>query len=135
MRVGDVVRYDPKLTVRGEQLWIYTYAPQKQKKIQKTKRVDVFLTEGLKRAIDECDWLSSSLPFSYGDSADHTYLANQVYKRMQSVGEKCGVSDCRPHRLRDTFAVRKLLAGLQLEDVSRLLGHSSVKMTETYYAK
>src|SRR5450432_824043 len=46
-----------------------------------------------------------------------------------------GFSDCRPHRLRDTFAVRRLLAGFQLEDVSRLLGHSSVKVTEAYYAK
>src|SRR5712671_7712410 len=60
---------------------------------------------------------------------------NEVYERMQTLGARCGVSDCRPHRLRDTFAVRKLLAGFQLEDVSRLLGHSSVKVTETYYAK
>jgi integrase len=35
----------------------------------------------------------------------------------------------------DTFAVRALLRGMQLEDVSRLLGHASVKVTETYDAK
>ena len=54
---------------------------------------------------------------------------------MQGIGERAQVADCRPHRLRDTFAVRALLRGMQLEDVSRLLGHSSVKVTETYYAK
>lgn len=37
--------------------------------------------------------------------------------------------------LRDTFAVRKLLSGMAIEDLSRLLGHSSVKITEQYYAK
>lgn len=30
------------------------------------------------------------------------------------------------------FAVRKLLAGFQPEDVSRLLGHSSVKVTDAH---
>ena len=54
---------------------------------------------------------------------------------MKTLGARCGIADCRPHRLRDTFADRKLLAGFQLEDVSRLLGHSSVKVTEAYYAK
>jgi integrase len=54
---------------------------------------------------------------------------------MQTIGKRCGVDDCRPHRLRDTFAVRALLHGMSLEDVSRLLGHSSVKVTELYYAK
>ena len=58
-----------------------------------------------------------------------------VYERMQSIGARAGIADCQPHRLRDTFAVRKLLAGMQLEDVSRLLGHSSVKVTEAYCAK
>ena len=35
---------------------------------------------------------------------------------------------------RDTFAVEMLLAGLPLEQVSILLGHKSVKITEKHYA-
>ncbi|HEY1160874.1 MAG TPA: tyrosine-type recombinase/integrase [Terracidiphilus sp.] len=38
------------------------------------------------------------------------------------------------HMLRDTFAVELLLAGVPLEDVSRLLTHKSVRVTERYYA-
>lgn len=37
------------------------------------------------------------------------------------------------HRFRDTFAVELLLAGVPLETVSLLLGHSSVKITEKHY--
>ena len=40
----------------------------------------------------------------------------------------------RSHMLRDTFAVELLLAGVPLEKVSKLLTHSSVTMTEKYYA-
>jgi integrase len=35
---------------------------------------------------------------------------------------------------RDTFAVEMLLAGVPLEQVSMLLGHKSVKITEKHYA-
>jgi integrase/recombinase XerD len=35
---------------------------------------------------------------------------------------------------RDTFAVEMLLAGVPLEQVSTLLGHKSVKITEKHYA-
>ena len=40
----------------------------------------------------------------------------------------------RSHMLRDTFAVELLLAGVPLEDVSRLLTHKSTRTTERYYA-
>jgi integrase/recombinase XerD len=135
MRVGDAIRYDPALVVRGEHLWIYTYIPRKQRRTEKPRPLEAYIPNRLKESIDTCDWLSPRLPFFYGSSRNPAYLANEVYERMQSLGARCGVPDCRPHRLRDTFAVRKLLAGFQLEDVSRLLGHSSVKVTEAYYAK
>ena len=38
------------------------------------------------------------------------------------------------HMLRDTFAVEYLLAGMPLEEVSRLLGHSNVLITQKHYA-
>lgn len=40
---------------------------------------------------------------------------------------------CHPHMLRDTFAVESLLSGMRLEEVSIILGHSSVKITEKHY--
>lgn len=41
---------------------------------------------------------------------------------------------CHPHMLRDTFAVENLLAGILIDQVSILLGHSSVKITERHYS-
>ena len=38
------------------------------------------------------------------------------------------------HRLRDTFACELLTAGVGLDDVSKLLGHKSIKTTEKSYA-
>jgi site-specific recombinase XerD len=39
------------------------------------------------------------------------------------------------HRLRDTFAVDLLVKGVSLEEVSKLLGHESIRTTEKHYAK
>jgi site-specific recombinase XerD len=41
----------------------------------------------------------------------------------------------KSHRLRDTFAVDLLEKGVPLEEVSKLLGHESIKTTEKSYAK
>lgn len=135
LRVGDAVGFDPRSLSQGDSLWIYTFHPQKKKKTDKPKTLEAYITADLKSRIEACEWLSPKGPFWYGIGTDPTPLAQAVYERMQSVGAKAGVADCRPHRLRDTFAVRMLLRGMQLEDVSRLLGHSSVKVTEAYYAK
>jgi hypothetical protein len=48
--------------------------------------------------------------------------------------KKANVPDAHPHRFRDTFAVELLLAGVPIDRVSVLLGHSSVKVNEKHYA-
>lgn len=45
-----------------------------------------------------------------------------------------GIQGGHAHRFRDTFAVEFLLQGVDLRDVSILLGHSSTKVTEKHYA-
>jgi integrase/recombinase XerD len=44
------------------------------------------------------------------------------------------VPGAHAHRLRDTLAVESLLAGIPIEQVSALLGHQSLRVTERYYA-
>jgi len=136
MRVSDAIRFDPAQTYQGESgLWVYPFSQRKRKRTKAPVTMEAYLSCPLKTAIDACKWLSPSKPFWYGPASAGYGLAYQVYDRMQTIGSRCGIEDCRPHRLRDTFAVRKLLSGFQLDDVQRLLGHSSVKITETYYAK
>ena len=54
--------------------------------------------------------------------------------RLGIVADRAGVAGFRPHRLRATFAVSLLAQGVAIEDVSALLGHSSIQTTERYYA-
>lgn len=47
---------------------------------------------------------------------------------------KCGIENGHLHRLRDTFAVESLNAGVPIEIVSKLLGHASIRITERHYS-
>jgi len=68
MRVGDAIRYNPALVVKGEHLWIYTYLPQKQRRTEKAKPLEAYLPDRLKQGIDACDgfvakfWEEATLP-------------------------------------------------------------------------
>lgn len=59
------------------------------------------------------------------------YYIAPCFKAAWLVGEGHMMS----HRLRDTFAVDLLTKGVPLEEVSKLLGHESIKTTERHYAK
>ena len=44
------------------------------------------------------------------------------------------MKDAHSHRFRDTFATELLLAGVPLEEVSILLGHSNIRITARHYS-
>ena len=58
----------------------------------------------------------------------------RVFKLADIRHEDGTAKRCHPHMFRDTFAVESLLAGVPLEQVSILLGHKSIKITEKHYA-
>ncbi len=143
MRRGDAIRYLPsKCFDAGNGTWKYKFRPQKTPKKVQVKLVTTYISDRLKKAIDNCTWMSTDRPFAHSivdlrdDSPTDTTsaMADQVSSRFKAIGKQIGLADCRTHRMRDTFAVNFLLDGGSMTDLSQLLGHSSVKITQDHYA-
>jgi site-specific recombinase XerD len=58
----------------------------------------------------------------------------QWQEDLKKVFVIAGIPDGHAHRLRDTFAVSLLEKGVDLKNVSILLGHTSIRATEKHYA-
>ena len=80
------------------------------------------------------NWGQDQHHFFWTGRSNPGTVSNYWRQRLARIAEKAGVQDFRTHRLRDTFAVELLLADVSIEDVSVLLGHSSVQTTERHYA-
>jgi len=73
--------------------------------------------------------------FFWSGNGNPNNAADVAHKAFRKVAAKAlPEKRCHPHMLRDTFAVEMLLAGVSLDQVSMLLGHASVTMTERHYA-
>ena len=81
--------------------------------------------------------------FEYKDAEDYYFLskngkhltAEAVNKFMKKAGKAVGVNPLvrvSPHTARHTFAHQELKNGLDLYNLSRLLGHESVSITQRY---
>src|ERR1700733_12901281 len=70
--------------------------------------------------------------FWTGNSTMHTL--NGIWQRnLQSLFRLAEIKNGFAHRFRDTFSVELLLAGVPIEQVSILLGHSNIKVTQQHY--
>jgi integrase/recombinase XerD len=58
---------------------------------------------------------------------------NRVFQKLFAACDPPVVGG-HPHRFRDTFAISLLLRGAELPNVSILLGHSSMRVTERHYS-
>ena len=77
-----------------------------------------------------------NLPHFFWSARSQPLSATKYWReRLNLVASKAGVKNFTPHLLRHTFAVEFLIASKSIEDLSTLLGHSSVYTTERYYAQ
>ncbi len=122
LRIGDTIalRRD-QLT--GNNLFLYT------QKTGQPVRVPLpdFVVEALKKIDNGADhffWTGKNIRSAVANWS--RYLA--------SVFDLAKVKHAHSHRFRDTFATGLLLAGVPIEDVSILLGHSNTRITAKHYS-
>jgi site-specific recombinase XerD len=77
-------------------------------------------------------WSGNGDPRSAAKALQRSYW--KLFKLAKLEKEDGSPKRSHPHMLRDTFAVELLLAGNPIDQVSLLLGHSSVKITERHYS-
>ncbi len=72
--------------------------------------------------------------FWTGEGAKAT-ARSVLYKKLKRLFKLAGMPNAHPHQFRDTFACELLQQGVPIKDVSMMLGHQSVVVTEKYYSK
>src|SRR5215469_2298213 len=124
MRIGDTATC-ARDRLKGTRLLLY---------MQKTNEpVFVVLPELVVRALDAMAPVSDRYFFWTGEG-DRETAAGNWRRTLRNLFRLADVKGGHPHRFRDTFAVDLLLAGVPLEQVSVLLGHGSIRVTEKHYA-
>ncbi len=131
LRVSDAISFrldDVKVDSRDG--WgVYTTA-----QVKNHRDVTIAIPPELLSRIQALPRISPRYVFWDGGTDLKTYNACHVWLHLKRAGEAVGLPGVHPHRLRDSFAVNRLNEGMAMQDVSKLLGHSSIEITEKYYA-
>jgi integrase/recombinase XerD len=124
LRIGDVVALERE-RIAGGKLFLYT--------AKTGTLVSCPLHNVVLEALDAVRGTSEKYFFWTGESK----LKSAVSVWQEALSRLFRLAKVRAghaHRFRHTFAVELLLAGVPIERVSMLLGHSSVRITEKHYA-
>jgi integrase len=123
MRLGDVATLSTDRLI-GNKIQLYT---------QKTG-VPVYcvLPQFVADLLECLPKISERYFFWTGNSTIHT--VDGVWQRtLHSLFRAAGIKHGYAHRFRDTFSVGLLLAGVPIEQVAVVLGHSNIKVTQEHY--
>lgn len=118
MRIGDAVSLTSD-RIQGNRLFLYT---------QKTGiPVTTVLPDFVLEALDATPKVTDK-HFFWNATDKLDAIVGSWRRRLARLFELAEVPNAHPHRLRDTFAVELLLAGVPIERVSVLSGHQSVRI-------
>jgi integrase/recombinase XerD len=123
LRIGDVTSLQPE-RLNGNKLFLF---PQKT-----GVPVYVVLPEFVVDALRLAPRSSERYYFWTGKSTLHTAIGIRQ-RTLSNLFDLAGIAGGHAHRFRDTFATELLLNGVPIEQVSVLLGHSSIRITEMHY--
>jgi integrase len=107
------------------------------------KRVEIPMNKEFVRIMDgfrtsEADAPDPNTPFQHRDLEKERVFPDmaphKLYAMVRGWGEKGGVENCHPHRMRHYFACHLLSKGASLFDVAKLLGDTH-QVVDKYYAK
>lgn len=123
LRIGDVVRLK-KDNVKDGKVFLYTQKTGTPVWVPVPPMVTRILS-GVPNVGERFFWS--------GDGKPKSAVADWQ-RSLRKLFTLAKVDGGHAHRFRDTFAVELLLAGVAVEDVAILLGHSSKDITEKHYA-
>ena len=124
LRIGDAVGLE-RSRIADEKLFLYTH--------KTGTPVWLPLPPNVIEALARVRGTSEKYFFWTGECKLKSAVGNWQ-RSLDKLFTLAGVKGGHAHRLRHTFAVELLLAGVPIERVSVLLGHSSVRITEKYYS-
>jgi integrase/recombinase XerD len=139
LRIGDALRFTddptpikigrktivPPHIVQGNRLFLYT---QKGGTPVCVPMPPIFF-----EALGKVQRLSRRYYFWSGEGLMSSRIADDC-RVLGKMFLRAGIGAGHSHRFRDTFAVELLLRGVDMADLSILLGHRSIRVTERHYA-
>jgi integrase/recombinase XerD len=124
LRIGDAVTLS-RDRISGDKLFLYTAKAETP--------VYLPLAPLVLDALEAAANLTGSYYFWTGVSKPKTAISHWQCE-LKRLFELAKVAKGDAHRFRDTFATGLLLQGVSLEQVSVLLAHSTIRITERHYA-
>jgi integrase len=124
LRIGDAIKHRTSSLNETGKLILRT--------TKTDKLVSVMLPEVVIEALKSCPRASLQNWFWDGRQPLRD-VRSKWYRRLKKLFKRAGVPTAHPHSLRDTFAVEYLLSGMEIKNVSELLGHASIATTEKHY--
>jgi integrase len=124
LRIGDAVTLSTERLDR-DKLFLYTskagtpvYCP-----------LPPFVIMALQAALE-----SNRRFYFWSGSSKVTTITGDWQGKLKGLFDQAKIPGGHAHRFRDTFATELLLAGVPLDRVAILLGHSSIRITERHYS-
>ena len=133
MRIGETLEIDITTDVDFQNRAINLRAETTKAKISRTVFFSLKMAEELKRWVKFKDrYIESNLLFPV-QLRDKVLDVNNFEKNYRKYCDRIKITEFSPHGLRNNFAKRCLMNGMDIYTLSRILGHSSVKVTEECY--